>query len=386
VPYDAPDTLAVAYAHVNDPLPVLPQPLSQLQPVLDRMLAKQPEQRYANAGELRQALKRIARGESLERPGFATASQQQDARPASTPDGQGKRQGAGWAIGGALAALMVVAGVYGFMQDDLPRPGGGGAAPVAPATTVFEEQRAQPQQPVVVTNDTAQGVKEILAGGSVTAPKPAATAEAAASPLPENDAAEAARAREIAAREAEQRQARLAALAQQQEIERLLKSAAADLAATRLSSPVGNNAVEKYEQILKLAPGNAEAEAGLAQVVGRYLKLANGASRVHEYAKANRYLAKAEMLQPTNREVISKRKRLAEELRLYNMNQEQLIKKPGFTDESAEYERPMPRVSKKLVKEGYYKELRSGGEWVNVNGMEVWKHNVEKVWVQPVYE
>ena len=52
VPFDAADTLAVAYSHVNDPVPQLPPALAELQPVMDRLLAKSPEDRYGSAVEL----------------------------------------------------------------------------------------------------------------------------------------------------------------------------------------------------------------------------------------------------------------------------------------------------------------------------------------------
>ena len=56
VPFDAADTLAVAYSHVNDPVPVLPGHLVGWQPLLDRLLAKSPEDRYGSARELADVL------------------------------------------------------------------------------------------------------------------------------------------------------------------------------------------------------------------------------------------------------------------------------------------------------------------------------------------
>ena len=51
VPFDAADTLAVALRHLNDPVPPLPRHLAEWQPLLDRLLAKSPGDRYASAGE-----------------------------------------------------------------------------------------------------------------------------------------------------------------------------------------------------------------------------------------------------------------------------------------------------------------------------------------------
>jgi serine/threonine-protein kinase PpkA len=42
--------------HIQAPVPALPGPLQRLQPVLDRMMAKDPQQRFASATQLLDAL------------------------------------------------------------------------------------------------------------------------------------------------------------------------------------------------------------------------------------------------------------------------------------------------------------------------------------------
>ena len=56
LPFDSADTFAVAYSHINDPVPELPRDLAGWQPVVERLLAKFPEDRYTTAGELAQVL------------------------------------------------------------------------------------------------------------------------------------------------------------------------------------------------------------------------------------------------------------------------------------------------------------------------------------------
>ena len=67
VPYHADDSLAVGIMHITQPVPALPEPLSTLQPLLDRMLAKQPGDRYQSGAELADAIEQveieIARGD-----------------------------------------------------------------------------------------------------------------------------------------------------------------------------------------------------------------------------------------------------------------------------------------------------------------------------------
>jgi tRNA A-37 threonylcarbamoyl transferase component Bud32/CheY-like chemotaxis protein len=48
-PYTADNPMAVLYMHRNAPLPVLPDPVSRLQPLLDLLLAKEPDGRVSDA-------------------------------------------------------------------------------------------------------------------------------------------------------------------------------------------------------------------------------------------------------------------------------------------------------------------------------------------------
>ena len=60
----------------------------------------------------------------------------------------------------------------------------------------------------------------------------------------------------------------------QQKIAALLSAAKKDVEALRLTSPKGNNAVERYRAVLGLDADNAAAVAGLGDVVGKYVRLA----------------------------------------------------------------------------------------------------------------
>jgi len=55
-PYNADNPMTIIYMHRNAPLPRLPPAQQQLQPLLDRLLGKLPQERYPNAGQTAQAL------------------------------------------------------------------------------------------------------------------------------------------------------------------------------------------------------------------------------------------------------------------------------------------------------------------------------------------
>jgi serine/threonine-protein kinase PpkA len=59
VPYHADDSLAVGIMHITQPVPVLPEHLQPLQPLLNRLLAKQPEDRYQSGQQLADAIEQV---------------------------------------------------------------------------------------------------------------------------------------------------------------------------------------------------------------------------------------------------------------------------------------------------------------------------------------
>ena len=57
--YSGGDTFAISYAHVYESIPELPTPLARYQPLLNRMVAKNPDDRFQSASELTRALDEI---------------------------------------------------------------------------------------------------------------------------------------------------------------------------------------------------------------------------------------------------------------------------------------------------------------------------------------
>ena len=56
-PFDADNPMAVIYKHAKEPIPRLPATLAALQPMIDRLLAKNPEERYPSADAVIRALR-----------------------------------------------------------------------------------------------------------------------------------------------------------------------------------------------------------------------------------------------------------------------------------------------------------------------------------------
>ena len=65
-----------------------------------------------------------------------------------------------------------------------------------------------------------------------------------------------------------------------------------------MTSPAGNNAWEKYQQVLSLLPAHPEAMAGMERVIESYMELFGSALEQEDFDKAAGYLAKVRELHP----------------------------------------------------------------------------------------
>ena len=158
LPFEAGNTLAVAYAHVNHPVPELPVALGQWQPVLDRLLAKSPEDRYGSAGELAQVLG----AEELPRASATrVASVRREVEPARPSARSGTRlvqppkprRNVVSALAGAILALVVVGIGYLALRDSkgpeqVPGNGGGSSREVRPAPVRPTPKPPEPPPPL----------------------------------------------------------------------------------------------------------------------------------------------------------------------------------------------------------------------------------------------
>ena len=98
--------------------------------------------------------------------------------------------------------------------------------------------------------------------------------------------------------------------AEEAEVARLLAAAEADLKARRLTSPAGNNAWEKYQQVLSLLPAHPEAMAGMERVIESYMELFGAAVEQEEFEQAETYLSRLRDLHPDSPALLAGQKQL----------------------------------------------------------------------------
>ncbi|WPL16651.1 Serine/threonine-protein kinase PrkC [Thiorhodovibrio winogradskyi] len=90
-PYQAGDVISLAMLHCSAPLPELPLGLARFQPIIDRLLAKAPEERFGSTQALLQALEQLEQGIDLtqareDEDATALATQVLQRAPTPTPD------------------------------------------------------------------------------------------------------------------------------------------------------------------------------------------------------------------------------------------------------------------------------------------------------------
>lgn len=141
VPYAADDSFALAMMHVTAPVPKLPTPLSRFQPLLNKLLNKDPDQRFQNGEEI------IAAIDASEAGTFDLLSV---SGPVRSIPAQPSAKRFGWTVGLSAAALAGAAltGGYWFLHRPSPLVS---EPPVAEAPAPVAPTPPTPETPAIAT-------------------------------------------------------------------------------------------------------------------------------------------------------------------------------------------------------------------------------------------
>jgi formylglycine-generating enzyme required for sulfatase activity len=131
LPYHGPDTLAVALAHVEQPIPRLPPQRRRWQPFIDKAMAKSPDQRFQTAEQVEAALDAIA-GQIGDAPELAYATR---ALPVLVAPGKGGH-GRSFVLAAIVIGLVGMAMIgYAVLQWRRSAPAVATAAALATPTS-----------------------------------------------------------------------------------------------------------------------------------------------------------------------------------------------------------------------------------------------------------
>jgi serine/threonine-protein kinase PpkA len=138
-PYQAEDSFRTAMLHVQEPIPRLPKPLAHCQDLVDRLMAKKPDDRFFNAEELVEAIEHLR---SPKAPTLSSRSKKQkEKQQSAAPARSSQRLTRRWLYGFGLVGVLVAAiGVTWYVILPLLAPANTGlptpSSTQAPAPTI----------------------------------------------------------------------------------------------------------------------------------------------------------------------------------------------------------------------------------------------------------
>ncbi len=169
LPYLSSDPLGLALMHVQDPIPRLPVERKHWQSLLDRSMAKAPDNRFRNAQQMLSALNQIA---LRERGAAAEVEAGSAAPPGVALDGKPRLRPA-WLAAGAVALLLVGWLVF--------RPS---SAPSDRFVTVEAAETPVTAAPVPALESKPVAAPALAAAAPLAASTPAVATQAAATTAP----------------------------------------------------------------------------------------------------------------------------------------------------------------------------------------------------------
>ena len=277
-PYRGADSFAVAYAHVFEPIPRLPPSCANWQSLIDKALAKDPRERFANAEDLCVALRKTmdegAVGDTqrlgVMSAGEGAASEERGILrpPAVTQlvEAMGERLKKArvsrstlalrWAVPVfALAAVLALAyGAYSQWMGD-PK-----LKPINPPIVNTPDKPPVVKPPPVTPTPTRDPE---INGSQIATDYP---------PLDDQTGTD----------QSGTEQA-LGPLLPEETLRRWLGAGELAIRETRLSSPAGSSALDFFRWVRELEPDNERAVAGLETIITSYMSLAENAHAEKDY-------------------------------------------------------------------------------------------------------
>jgi serine/threonine-protein kinase PpkA len=251
-PYQGDSDIQIIIAHLSDPIPSLPPELSRYQELIDRMIAKDPDDRFATAGEMVEYIKDLRHG----RPAVAKAAKiTGDVHDVHMP----KETALGNAISGTRLAFKKI---NELLLDEHSMRIAAAMTILLVIALVFHKTL-----PLMMT---AVEKTFIGSGSEMTEQKAALNLKEKSAPQHEG----------------------------------YLLSAKHALERLRYTEPERDNAYYYYQLVLKEDPDNEEALKGVARIGEIYADLVVWALEMLEYGKAKDYLHIGLKVDPQNKRLL----------------------------------------------------------------------------------
>jgi serine/threonine protein kinase len=257
-PYQGGSYIETVMAHITDPIPSLPPHLGRYQGLLERMIAKDPEERFPSAADMIVFINKMGRTTPVEEISEKVVGLVRRLRDSTPADPN-------------LVKTIKIT------RDDLAT---GTSATMQKVTangfrTLIDNLASRSRN----TNQRwlMAGLILVLVTGSVWM----------AGRAPES----------------------LAAHSPESEVEQYLLKAKIAMDSDKLAAPAQDNAYLYYQEVIKLAPDHEGARQGLLEIANRYGDLAEQALDRFEYVNAKHYVREGLRVQPENPRLVALQQR-----------------------------------------------------------------------------
>jgi serine/threonine protein kinase len=257
-PYQGGSYIETVMAHITDPIPSLPPHLGRYQGLLERMIAKDPEERFPSAADMIVFINKMGRTTPVEEISEKVVGLVRRLRESTPADPNQvktiKITRDDLATGTSATMQKVTANGFRTLIDNLA-----------------SRSRNTNQRWLMA------GLILVLVTGSVWM----------AGRAPES----------------------LAAHSPESEVEQYLLKAKIAMDSDKLAAPAQDNAYLYYQEVIKLAPDHEGARQGLLEIANRYGDLAEQALDRFEYVNAKHYVREGLRVQPENPRLVALQQR-----------------------------------------------------------------------------
>jgi len=282
-PYDATDVYAIGMMHISEAIPVLPDKFSKYQPVLDKMLAKDRDDRYTDAKSFITDLDNVHTVETagstvaMDAIGKTTVVDMSKMNDSDSNKHEKEKSGSNKTIIGVAASLIVVASIAGLMLFD--DKSSQTEKQIVKKSQQIPSSKPDSDFPSDTQRELKPKIEKIIQKPIIK--KPQSFAKATPKPELKPD-------KTIA----------------------LLKKAQKYQSTGQLVKPDNANAFDTYQKILQIKPANKEAKSGLNKIAEILIHRTKKSINAERLDLASLYIKKSEIVLPDS----SRLKKLKAEL------------------------------------------------------------------------
>ena len=336
-PYRGDSAVTVAVKHMTDPVPLLPEKFAKLQPLIDKLLNKDADQRFQSGAEIISELERIdlnnvAVSLTGALVGDLTGDKAVDKNSNNT----------------VAKSAAATDNAVDITDEDHDAPTVVRSEPLAKA--VDPPQATKSTIPIVLMSSALMGVL-IVVGVLYFARQQPQQISIAQNSIAQNSPVSAPQAEST--EEPPQPTNKHSAPAlddKRQHIAELISLAKQDVAENRFTRPAGNNAYEKYLDVLRLDAGNSDADAGLRVMSEHFLGQIDPLLQEKQFEQAADLYDQAQRVYPKNPDLEKYQTSLQQAVAQYEEQQKQLAAEQKRRSEELKKQRQQAE-QKRLARE-----------------------------------